>query len=234
MVENPRRHIEEINISIQDLAQFQNKTKDPNPIQYQYIGTVLDSTIPQLCMAANSLDGGNRNVQYSEFRNWISFMQVIHRSFYSMLHIAIEMGVCDIYERQKLSATPSAAKKNLQIIEKIVTDSQEEIDKLKRYFNSYKPSFEDKLNAVLNLSAMDKSRKMIWRNYMRALTKVRNKMSHSEQSLSESDIRALKDGRFDVMISDSGILHTNPRHYAQVALHAINFFDELLNSINTQ
>lgn len=119
MTEDARRHIEAIDISVQELISFQARTSEPNPMPHQYIGTILDSILPQLCIAANLLDGGNRSIQSFTFKNWISCMGMIHRSFYSMLHIAIELGVCNIYDQCNLKVTPSAAKKICRYLKKL-------------------------------------------------------------------------------------------------------------------
>lgn len=237
MTNNPfniQSHINNINESIQELRQFHERTVSPSPIPHQYVGTIIDSTIGLLCSAGNSLDNGNRNITFSDpARNWVSLMGIIHRIFFSMLHISFELGITKVCERLKLETISSESKTFLDILNKINTEDTIELEKLKKHFKKKKPSFQDRLNTILNRSKLAKDRKNTWRNFFKAITILRNKVSHSDTSLSQEERDLLKNGGLGVVVSAAGELQLNARLYAQAGKYVLDFWDELFNSFES-
>ncbi|MEE8125986.1 MAG: hypothetical protein V3T42_09255, partial [Nitrospirales bacterium] len=108
---NKDTHLKRIQEALDELILLQDRTRDPNPIAHQYIGTIVDNTIGLLTAPANSLDKGCRNVTFSDDENWLSLMTAVHRSFLSSLHTAVEMSLERILEDQKTKAENKQQKK---------------------------------------------------------------------------------------------------------------------------
>lgn len=220
------KHLKQIQKSINELYLFQDQTKSPNPISNQYIGTVVDNTIGLLCSVANSLDKGDRYITFDQWGNWKSLMQAVHRSFFSSLHIAVEAAISDLSIKYGLECHSSIKVRYVKVVEKI-TGNEPEKEKLIKYFNKCKPSFEDQFNSLLDFAKFDDSRKKIWRLYFKGLTILRNKASHSDVTLSAAEIKSLKEGGFTVVISSLQELKINTRIYAQIVKHILDFYCEL-------
>lgn len=99
------------------------------------------------------------------------------------------------------------------------------IKKLKSMLARNKPVFEDYLNSALDISSLNKKQKTIWRRFFSALSITRNKVSHSDHTLSSSEITALKNGGFGALISLKGEIEVNPRIYFQMSAFILDFFD---------
>lgn len=226
MVDNEaKKHLKAITISIQELTSFQDRTRTPNPIMHQYIGTVVDNTVGLLCSAANSLDEGCRHIIFDQMKNWVSLMQAVHRSFFSSLHIAIEKEFLDLCAGIDLTAESSIRKRYIKVVNEI-SGNEPQKQKLLSYFNKCEPSFHDLLNALLKIVRINKYKKKIWRQYFKALTILRNKASHSDVTLSSSEKQSLNEGGFSVAVSRDGKIQMNSRMYAQIIKHILDFFDE--------
>lgn len=223
---NLQSHLNGINKTINSLLQFQERTKSPNPIPHQYIGTMIDNTVCLLCSAGNSLDNGNRLIKFSDQRNWISLIKTIHRSFFSSVHTALECGIIEECVYRNITVESSEKKRYVKILENLDSDDPN-VKKLRAYFEKRKPSFKDYLNKILVSSKMNNERRKIWISLIDGLSIIRNKASHSDPSLSEHEREILQNGGFAVMISQSGELHMNPQYYPQTVQFILDFWDEL-------
>jgi hypothetical protein len=96
---------------------------------------------------------------------------------------------------------------------------------LRTFLKSYRPGFDDYLESVLATVTMPPETMAQWRRFFRAFSIVRNKASHSDPSLKDSERKALTDGGCGVMISASGDLAMNPRMYAQFVTLTLQFLD---------
>lgn len=236
---NAGTHIHHIDEAINELGNFHDRTVSPNPIPNQLIGTVVDSTISLLCIAANSLDGGARNIQFDEpANNWVSLMLIIHRSFFSMIHAYFEYGITKICEKLKIEVKASVPEQYLKILEEIKKESTNEI-RLKELINYFererkRPSFTDYLNAVLKKSGLDKDRQEVWRNFFNGLRILRNKSSHSNTTLLQNEIEILRKGGMAVVVSSSETLQFNTRMYAQITNLTLDFWNELIDSFDPE
>jgi len=90
--------------------------------------------------------------------------------------------------------------------------------------------FHDYLDAVLPTSRLNERTAATWRRYFRALSIIRNKVSHSDSTLSDREVTALDEGGFAAAVTDGG-LRVNPRMYRQILDHIRAFFLLVLSSI---
>lgn len=201
-------------------------------IQAQYIGTCVDNTLVLLTAIANSIDHGSRSIAFSEYSNWHSAMQAVHRSFYSSIVSCTEKACADFCTTKGIQIDVG----RLQTVEKINTLITDHIDnkqialrieKQIRSFAGDKPTFLDHINAVIKNTNPIKGRAKIWRGYFTSLNTVRNKSSHSDPTLSNAEADLLKANGFAALVSDTNELHTNTRNYIQICRHILLFFEEV-------
>jgi hypothetical protein len=227
------RHILAIDASIAELFDLESRTAEPAPLPHQFIGTVVDNTLTLLTAPANSLDNAGRVVSISDTVNWLSVMQAVHRSFYSSILLAVERGlksICDQHNVEIDCKRKLTFENLLNIVETETTHSPETTKALKELRNltkSNRPEFSDYLNTALNTTALNKKTKTEWRNFFAGLSIVRNKVSHSDPTLSEIEQSNLRKWGFSPLVSDDGILKINPRHYTQTVNSILDFFDIL-------
>ena len=231
----PDRHLARIDESIRELSDLEVRTSSPAHVSHQYIGTVVDNTIALLTAPANSLDGGHRLVTISDPKNWVSIMQAVHRSFFSSVHLATERALAELCEGRLVTVQSGLAlkldKEISSLLEMIDDDATiQQVRRLKKSLPRFRSSFDDYLNAVLEWSDLSRERKRSWRKYFGALSIVRNRISHSDPTLSTKEAQSLRDGGCGVMVSNDGSLVVNPRMYKQVASHILDFLDQLVGT----
>lgn len=152
--------------SMYELKGCQDRVKDSNLITHRYIGTIINNTLVFLCSVANSLDGRSRHIEFDQMRGWKSAMQAVHRSFVSTLHLAIETGLEDLCTRLNVTAESSERKRYLKIVNEINGNDNHK-KTLTTYFEKRKPSFEDKVNAILKYRKIIEKEKKIGDNSSR-------------------------------------------------------------------
>jgi hypothetical protein len=160
-------------------------------------------------------------------------MQAVHRSFFASIHLATERGLTELCERNGIAISSSLYESSTRAIEKIEAAAGENesvhraLKELRVLIPANRPFFNDYLNAALSNSQLGKKTKTQWRRFFGALSIVRNKASHSDTTLTESERKKLAEGGFAVLISDTGELVMNPRMYVQAASYILDFFDVL-------
>ncbi|OYT78223.1 hypothetical protein [Pseudomonas sp. PGPPP2] len=233
----PEKHIHGIDTSIAELDVLQSRTVAPAPMPHQFVGTVLDNTAVLLTAPANSLDLGGRFATFEHMKNWISVMQAVHRSFYSSILISVEAGLEFICNEHKLAINSHRKFQTDALLDaiQVCIESSPNIDanahaalkKLRKQNLPRRPEFSDYLETALKASKLDKNKKTQWRKFFQALSIVRNKVSHSDPSLNETEKTSLRGGGFEDLISEDGSLVTNSLHYSPIATSTLNFFDAL-------
>jgi hypothetical protein len=228
-------HITRIEEALAALLAIQTRTAAPAPFPHQVVGTILDNTACLLTAPANALDGGCRVVSFSEDRNWVSAMQAVHRSFFSSIQSAVELGLATICEEAG-SVVEIARNRRITKLAHGLADKVDstliagELRELERLRHST-PAFNDYLETALRVRQMPMAFKRTWRRYFDALSIVRNKASHSDWRLTIGEQRRLREQGFAVMVSPAGELQLNPRIYEQVAAHVLDFFDALCDGV---
>lgn len=228
---NKEKHLERIQEALDELALLQDRTKAPNPIAHQYIGTIVDNTRGLLTAPANSLDNGSRKATFSDDENWVSFMQAVHRSFLSSLHTAVEISFERILEDKKRNAENKQQKKYKEKLKTFKPINEKLEAFITKIIEDIPLNFRDKLNAVLELTSLNKKEKGMWRKFFIGMTIVRNKVSHSNSTLTQQEQEDLKQGGLKALVSNNGDLQVNPRMYKQFAEFSLNFFDLVYSSM---
>jgi hypothetical protein len=226
-VNDEQIHLQTLDEAIRELTPFSEITAAPAPSQYQYVGTVIENTLVLLTAVANSLDQGGRNIEFSDFMNWISAMQAVHRSFYSSIIIAVEISLTEFCRDENIEVTSG----RLAQAESIIADLGDSLDrKSKKRILSLaggNPAFSDYVRAVVNDRIEQADRREIWIKFFDALSIVRNKASHSDPSLSEREHQRLVAGGCGVLVSDDRNLQLNSRNYKQVVDIVLQFYQDI-------
>ncbi len=228
---NKDTHLKRILEALDELVLLQDRTKAPNPIAHQYIGTIVDNTIGLLTAPANSLVKGSRNVTFSDDKNWVSLMQAVHRSFLSSLHTAVEISFERILEDQKIKAENKQQKKYKEKLKTFKSINEKLEAFITKIIEGIPLNFRDKLDAVLELTSLNKKEKGTWRKFFIGMTILRNKVSHSNSTLTQQEQEDLKQGGLKALVLKNGNLQVNPRMYKQFAEFSLNFFDLVYSSI---
>jgi len=223
-------HVAVIDRAMAGLLKLEIRTRMPADVPHQYVGTIVDNTIVLLASCGNALDGGTRRVSCSEAPNWVSAMQAVHRSFFSSIQMAAELGLRHVCKERGTgvhSAFRGKVEKQLAIIEEGLTEAKgrRALVKLRKQLTRSKPEFADYLNAGLEAAAIPSAERKTWRKFFGALGIVRNKASHSDSSLSETEREGLRGGGFGGLVSSSGSLVMNPSRYVEVSSHVLDFLD---------
>jgi hypothetical protein len=152
-------------------------------------------------------------------------MQAVHRSFYNTVIIAVEQGLSDICKKEGLAPTSRRAEEAEIIIKRAELERELE-DKIRQLAGS-RLNFSDYLNTVLKEKVSDTKRRKIWNNFFDALGIVRNKVSHSDTSLTPNEIDRLVKGGFSTLVSKTKELQVNTRNYKQIVDFILQFYREV-------
>ena len=205
----------------------------PAPMSHQFLGTIVDNTVVLLTAPGNSLDNGTRSFKFSHTRNWLSLMQAVHRSFFSSLHTATEAALTEICTSKGIAVTNRIQIQIDRAFERVEAEIAQlpsalgALKKLRAVVRTGKPGFDDYLESALSAGQLPKEAKQRWRNYFKAISIVRNKVSHSNTTLSEGECERLRQGGLNAMISATGVLVMIPHMYEQIIRVTLEFFDAL-------
>jgi hypothetical protein len=221
------RHLQRILEAIEELTALSKAFAAPAPESIQFLGTVVDNTVALLTAPANSIDRGGRHVSFDQKRNWLSLMQAVHRSFFSSIHLATEAGLAQICSQYRIEVTASSRLKAKRIVCRLKGKIDNRDAKEILGLAGKLPQFDDFLNAVVGKADLEQSIAVTWRRYFRALSIIRNKVSHSNATLSAGEVSDLQAGGFSAAVSD-GQLGVNPRMYRQIVEQIAGFFTLIL------
>lgn len=220
---NKESHLQHIQSSLKELKELSVRTSEPSAKAFGYLGTVIDNTCGLLTAPMNSLNSECCKIIYSDDKNWLSLMQAVHRSFFASIIIAVEAALSEEYRTVPIQ--------NKQEVEALINDLSDKLSKkqmkILKNLIPKKPGFNDYLENVLKQNnTMLEDRKKIWRKYFRCLTTLRNKASHSDPILTDTERKHLLENGFETVVNGHQ-LQLNTRIYAQVCNHIVQFFQEL-------
>jgi len=157
----------------------------------------------------------------------------MHRSFFGDLYIGVEDGFRKIISENKFRIRVSRQDQAASIIKSIkekLPDTKpidEDLNKIAKLVGK-RPSFNDYLNTVLNsISSLDDQYRKEARTYFSGLSIIRNKVSHSDMSLTNGEKERLIAAKLRHVISKDGGLQMTFEGYRPLIKDAIGFFDNL-------
>lgn len=219
---NREAHRKRLEEAIEELRPLSGSYSDPAPLSVQYVGTLVDNTLPLLVTALVGLDGQPRSFVYETDRQWLSFMQSVHRSFFATMLLAVEAALNDVCDRNGWQMRSGLREKAERLANRASGKLTEREQKELRALAPKHPTFSDTLETVLRQTNWDKELKQRWRRYFRALAIMRNKCSHYSQKLTAAEENELRAGGFEAAIRDGRVV-VNARMYKQICDHVSGF-----------
>lgn len=233
-----KKHLAEIDNTIIKLHELAEDKSNNKSIQQRYITKCASNTVALLCGIANSAETTDdithtRRVIFGSEDGWTSAVGAVHSSFYNSLVSHVEIACSELCAEKSIDvkiARHKSVDKMIAIANKdnILSNATNDIIKKETIkIVGSKPSFIDYVNAVMEDSKMSKKRIKIWRNYMESLNLLRNKSSHSNKTLSDSEVSLLQKSGFGIFLSQKNELQMSTGTYRQICMNTLNFFNEL-------
>ena len=189
-----------------------------NKVELRGLGAVVQGIICFLTVAANTLDKGQRQLRFSEKDDWNNLMTLINRAFYANLHTAIEAELLDFCKRKNTDVESSHRRKllkefNERLRPNLPPSLADEFEIFIQKILPDRPSSNDILNSALKVATFTNDDKKYFRRLYEALSVLRNKSSHSDITLTESDKLKLQDAQLTFLVSSTDTLQSQPGHY---------------------
>lgn len=227
---------EKLKISIVELKKLQEILSIKRPT-YPFLNPVFGNVIASMVDLLAYLEG--KNPYYTGFDEAFfgNRQAAMHRAFFTDLHVATEEGLREIIDRENFKVVIGRQKKAKNIVERIkknlkdLKDIGKGLDGVLDLGGSF-PTFNDYLNTVLENIPLKKEYKIACRVYFDALNIIRNKVSHSDMTLSEEEKEKLIRGKFQKAISPEGQLQMTFEGYEPLLVDIVRFFDTLNSNIN--
>lgn len=216
-------HIKSIEKSIVSLKNLHDNVLK-NKINDDFILSATSSILALLCSSANSLDNGKRCTNYDNFQDWKNLMVVIHRSFFSIIHITTELEIDKIIETHGIIVTPSVFKKILSKINKLEQNNQTVMQLKKELEKKSHISFQDKIDSILRHYKFNKSKKSEWKYFFNGLTILRNKCSHSNSKINTYEQNILNNSCLKKLIRKDSIT-MNTGYYTEIINKLYDFLE---------
>ncbi len=227
--------IEKLKISIVDLQKLQKVLLIKNPT-YLFLNPVFGNVIASMVDLLAYFE--RKNPYYTDFDETFfnNRQAAMHRAFFTDLHVATEEGLRSIIDKNNFKVVINKQKLAEKIVKNIkqslmnTKNIDKELEKINDLGGNF-VTFNDYLNTVLENIPLDKQYKLACRAYFDALNIIRNKVSHSDMSLSEKEKDKLIKAKFKNAISPKGELQMTFEGYKLLLIDIIKFFDTLESTI---
>jgi len=227
---------DKIKTEIRELKLIQQILQIKKP-SYEFLDPTINNAIASLVDILLYLEG--KNPYYKEFSvDFFNYRQTaMHREFFSNLFIDTETGLRNTISFVKIEVEIGRQRLANSIVESIrkkIRKSQtieKELHQVIRLGGKF-PTFNDFLNSLLsNLPKLNEGYKLECRIYFDALNIIRNKISHSDEKLSEIEKGKLKRAKFSKAITKDGLLQMTFEGYRLLLNDIIRFFDHIYASL---
>lgn len=218
------------------LQQLQKLLLEKNP-SHDFLQPLLGNAIATMADLLCYLEGKHPYLPLFDEPFFHNREVAMHRVFFADLHFSTEDGLRKIIKEKNFKVVINRADQAHSIVEKIksklpdpsIIDS--ELRKIVRLGGNH-PTFNDYLNTVLNnIEGLDKVYKNECRVYFDAVNIIRNKVSHSDMTLSEQEKAKLIAAKYKNAISSQGELQMTFEGYQPLIIDVIRFFDKLYSHI---
>lgn len=199
-----------------------------NPLIGNTNATMVDLTI--------YLEG--KNPYYPKFEEGFfnNRQAAMHRNFFTDLHICVEDGLIELIKEKGWEVTSSKRAQLSSLLDKILKKCESlkespELDELSSLISPH-ATFNDHLNCVLDHSpSLSKKYKAAMRCYFDGLNIIRNKVSHSDMSLSDIECEKLEKAKLGKALSSDKKLQMTFLGYQLLIKDVIRFFDTLYSHL---
>ncbi len=218
----------EIDNAIVDLCALDSNI---NNLYAGYLRTGIHTVVVLLSATASVYDGRFRPVNFSNEVDLLNHQNIVNRIFISLIHTGLEAAIDKLISQKKHSIDSSMKNELNQLIDKVLCEcksNSSSLIKLRNKANKLKPTFNDKISIVLK--SFDKKQKKMWLNYFSALSIIRHKCSHSDTTLSSTEIRDIKKSPFSVFLTVHNELNMHVGRYKEIVDHLLKFIDQVLRT----
>jgi hypothetical protein len=160
-------------------------------------------------------------------------VQAVHRYFVSTVQVATERGLRVICDEQEIEVRCALREQAQRIVERLAGKISESDARRIMGLVGKHPHFDDYLNAVMGKAGLTRAEAIPWREFFRALSIIRNKVSHSDTTLTAQDVSRINAGGLSAAIKADGTLGWGPPMYAPVLNRIAQFFRLVLSRLNT-
>lgn len=212
--------------NIQMILQF----KRPS---YDFLAPTINNSIASLVDLLVYLE--NKNPYYKEFNvDFFNYRQTaMHREFFSNLFIDTEAGIREVINILNIKVNISRQEKVVKIVASI-RNKVKEVENIENELKSIIdlggkfPTFNDYLNTMLiGIKKLDRNYAQQCRIYFDALNIIRNKISHSDENLSENEKVKLIKAKFAKAIGKDNLLQMTFEGYKLLLNDIIRLFDHI-------
>lgn len=218
-------------IEINELQSLQKILNLKNP-SLPFLAPCLENAVYALTCSLAYVD--KKNILLPKFRvKYFKNRQItMHRTFLRDLHSNTEDGLRRIIKSQKFKVENSSKNRIEGIIVRIKTKAgvvnlSAEIEDLQK-ISGNRYSFPDYLDCILkNVSGLKNQYRKDARFYFEALSIVRNKVSHSDMTLTNNEHEKLRVAKLGRMINSRKQLQMTFEGYRLLLGDVIRFFDNL-------
>ena len=216
-------------VNLQNLQKILRVKNPSHDFLEPLIGNAIAFMVDLLCYLEK------KNPYYTEFNEpfFHNREAAMHRMFFSDMHVTTEDGLRRIVKEKSLKVLVNKVEQAQSIVQNIkVKDVNyftitSEIEEILLLVSSY-PTFNDYLNTVLgNVKGVSSKYKRSCRVYFDAVSIIRNKVSHSDMTLSEEEKRKLITAKYKNAISEKGELQMTFEGYKLLISDLIRFFDTI-------
>lgn len=198
--------------AVKELYAFSQRATEPGPYHHSYLRTLTNSILPFLGVMMVLTAGGNFRAECKATKAHFDFeipddeiwghtMNLVHRTFYGTLAIAVEAmckGFCESRGQGIAASRPSRM-----------------------------PEFMDYVTSALRACAMPEDRAGHWRAYFEAIRTLRNKSAHYNTLLTDYEQQIVRRAHLDHHIGATGHMQANPAYYAPIAHATLDFAREM-------
>ncbi len=225
--------IKKLQQELVELQQFQNILPNKKPI-YKFLYPTVENAMYNMANILGYLEGVNPHlIKFDEgyFRNRHIAM---HKTFFNDLHTGTEEGLRAIIKEQGFVIKISRS----ELAEGIVDSIKAKIKDTVVIDNQFKKiislggryaTFNDYLNVVLNnIKGLDETYKSDCRKFFDGFNIIRNKVSHSEMQLSDSESKKMRDAKLgNALTPDGRNIQMTFEGYKLLVGDIVSFFDYL-------
>lgn len=229
--EQTNNYIIKYKAAIIDLTAIQNVINYKIP-SFHFLFDTIGNAGFSLTNILTYMEG--KHIYYKEFTGefFNAAQASMHRQFFADLHTGVEAGLIQIIKNKNVQIEISKKKRAESIVKRIenkiadISIISKEIEDIKKLVVN-RPAFNDHLDTVLKATNLSEDYKKSSRSYFEALSIIRNKVSHSDMTLTDGEKTKLKNGKLGNAIGSDGLLQMTVEGYKPLITDVVRFFDNV-------
>ena len=236
-ISKKRVYIEKLTAEIVNLKKLQIILRKKDP-PHEQLNPALGNALIGMVNSLLYISGKHEGLPGFNESFFYNLQATMHITFFSDLHIGTEECLIAILRKQKIEPELNRRKQVESIIQALIikvgdaASIEREVSDI-RNLVSKNPTFNDHLNTVLeNCNGLSDTYKRDSRKYFNALNVIRNKVSHPQTALTDSEKNTLREGAFSNAIGVDGKLQMTFERYFTVLMNVVRFLDIISTNIH--